>query len=137
MIFKLFNLYVVQLRYLHKLIDVVSKILLLSLIVFYFVYTGPKVISRLLTVESIEEITDVLRRPPVIWDNLHANDYDQKRVFLGPYSGRSPDLIPKLRGVLTNPNCEYGANFVAIHTLAQWSRCNVDGKRDPSISECH
>ncbi|PSN36772.1 Protein O-GlcNAcase [Blattella germanica] len=98
-------------------------------------WTGPKVISRLLTVESIEEITDVLRRPPVIWDNLHANDYDQKRVFLGPYSGRSPDLIPKLRGVLTNPNCEYGANFVAIHTLAQWSRCNVDGKRDPSIRE--
>ncbi|XP_046600715.1 protein O-GlcNAcase isoform X1 [Neodiprion lecontei] len=98
-------------------------------------WTGPKVISRLLTIESIEEITDVLRRPPVIWDNLHANDYDQKRVFLGPYSGRSPDLIPKLRGVLTNPNCEYGANFVAIHTLAQWSRCNIDGKRDLSLND--
>nr|XP_012148131.1 PREDICTED: protein O-GlcNAcase isoform X2 [Megachile rotundata] len=98
-------------------------------------WTGPKVISRLLTVESIEEITEVLRRPPVIWDNLHANDYDQKRVFLGPYSGRSPDLIPKLRGVLTNPNCEYGANFIAIHTLAQWSRCNIDGKRDLSLND--
>ncbi|XP_017760323.1 PREDICTED: protein O-GlcNAcase isoform X2 [Eufriesea mexicana] len=98
-------------------------------------WTGPKVISRLLTVESIEEITEVLRRPPVIWDNLHANDYDQKRVFLGPYAGRSPDLIPKLRGVLTNPNCEYGANFIAIHTLAQWSRCNVDGKRDLSLND--
>ncbi|XP_008547442.1 protein O-GlcNAcase isoform X1 [Microplitis demolitor] len=98
-------------------------------------WTGPKVVSRLLTPESIEEITEVLRRPPVIWDNLHANDYDQKRVFLGPYSGRSPDLIPKLRGVLTNPNCEYGANFVAIHTLAQWSRCNVDGKRDLSLND--
>lgn len=100
-------------------------------------FTGSKVISRLLTVESIEEITEVLRRPPVIWDNLHANDYDQKRVFLGPYAGRSPDLIPRLRGVLTNPNCEYGANFVAIHTLAQWSRCNVDGKRDSSLSKTY
>lgn len=98
-------------------------------------WTGPKVISRLLTIESIEEITEVLKRPPVIWDNLHANDYDQKRVFLGPYSGRSPDLIPKLRGVLTNPNCEYGANFIAIHTLAQWSRCNIDGKRDLSLND--
>ncbi|XP_075214643.1 O-GlcNAcase isoform X2 [Lycorma delicatula] len=97
-------------------------------------WTGSKVISRVLTVESIEEITEVLRRPPVIWDNLHANDYDQKRVFLGPYQGRSPDLIPKLRGVLTNPNCEYGANFIAIHTLAQWSRCSVDGKRELSDS---
>lgn len=54
--------------------------------------------------------------------------------YLGPYSGRSPDLIPKLRGVLTNPNCEYGANFIAIHTLAQWSRCNIDAIRDPSLS---
>ncbi|XP_044271057.1 protein O-GlcNAcase isoform X2 [Tribolium madens] len=98
-------------------------------------WTGQKVISRILTKENIQEITDALRRPPVIWDNLHANDYDQKRVFLGPYSGRSPDLIPKLRGVLTNPNCEYGANFVAIHTLAQWSRCNVDGQRDLTLND--
>ncbi|XP_023245639.1 protein O-GlcNAcase isoform X3 [Copidosoma floridanum] len=98
-------------------------------------WTGAKVISRQLTLESIEEITEVFRRPPVIWDNLHANDYDQKRVFLGPYSGRSPDLIPKLRGVLTNPNCEYGANFVAIHTLAQWSRCNIDVKRDLNLND--
>ncbi|CAG9761146.1 unnamed protein product [Ceutorhynchus assimilis] len=98
-------------------------------------WTGSKVISRNLTKENIQEITEALRRPPVIWDNLHANDYDQKRVFLGPYSGRSPDLIPKLRGVVTNPNCEYGANFIAIHTLAQWSRCSVDGQRDLSIND--
>ena len=48
-------------------------------------------------------------------------------LYSGPYSGRSPDIIPKLRGVMTNPNCEYGANFVAIHSLAAWSRCTVDG----------
>ena len=29
--------------------------------------------------------------------------------------------------MLTNPNCEYGANFVAIHSLAAWSKCTVDG----------
>lgn len=90
-------------------------------------WTGDKVIPKDITVESLEEITMVLNRAPVIWDNEHANDYDQKRVYLGPYSGRSPDIIPKLRGVMTNPNCEYGANFVAIHSLAAWSRCTVDG----------
>ncbi|KAG0725771.1 Protein O-GlcNAcase [Chionoecetes opilio] len=84
-------------------------------------WTGPKVISKVLTVEHIREVTEVMRRPPVIWDNLHANDYDQARLFLGPYCGRSPDLIDLLRGVVTNPNCEYGPNFIAIHTLAQWS----------------
>ncbi|XP_022123234.2 protein O-GlcNAcase [Pieris rapae] len=89
-------------------------------------WTGPKVISKILTTECIEEITQVLRRPPVIWDNLHANDYDQKRIFLGPYCGRSPELIPLLRGVLTNPNCEYNANMIAIRTLAHWASCSLD-----------
>jgi len=87
------------------------------------------VITKDISIESIEELTDVIRRPPVIWDNLHANDYDQKRIYLGPYCGRSPQLVQRLRGVLTNPNCEYGANFVAIHTLAQWSRCNEDAQK--------
>ncbi|XP_018023527.1 protein O-GlcNAcase isoform X2 [Hyalella azteca] len=85
-------------------------------------WTGPKVISKVLTVEHIREVSAVLRRPPVIWDNLHANDYDQARVFMGPFCGRSPSLIPLLRGVFTNPNCEYGPNFVAINTLSQWAR---------------
>lgn len=68
----------------------------------------------------------------MIWDNLHANDYDQRRLFLGPYSGRSTALIPKLNGVLTNPNCEYGANYIPIHTLAQWAKCGVALAKRPS-----
>ncbi|XP_055907618.1 protein O-GlcNAcase isoform X1 [Eupeodes corollae] len=97
-------------------------------------WTGNKVISKIITLESIQEITEVLRRPPVIWDNLHANDYDQKRVFLGPYSGRSPELIPYLRGVMTNPNCEFHANTIAIHTLAYWSKCSLDNKINSTFS---
>lgn len=98
-------------------------------------WTGAKVITKTISVQSIEQLTEVLKRPPVIWDNIHANDYDQKRVFLGPFSGRSPDLIPHLHGVLLNPNCEYEANFIPIHTLAEWSRCSVDGKRDLTLNE--
>uniref|UniRef100_A0A8C1FS06 Protein O-GlcNAcase n=1 Tax=Cyprinus carpio carpio TaxID=630221 RepID=A0A8C1FS06_CYPCA len=92
-------------------------------------WTGPKVVSKDITVESIEEVTKILRRAPVIWDNFHANDYDQKRLFLGPYKGRSTELIPRLKGVLTNPNCEFESNFVAIHTLATWYKSNMNGVR--------
>lgn len=84
-------------------------------------WTGSRVISKVITVESILELSEILKRPPVIWDNIHANDYDQKRIFLGPYSGRSTDLVPHLRGVLSNPNCEFEANFIPIHTLSQVS----------------
>lgn len=92
-------------------------------------WTGPKVVSKDISVDSIEEVTKILKRSPLIWDNLHANDYDQKRLFLGPYKGRSTELIPRLKGVLTNPNCEFEGNFVAIHTLATWYKSNMNGVR--------
>ncbi|XP_068182832.1 protein O-GlcNAcase isoform X2 [Antennarius striatus] len=92
-------------------------------------WTGPKVVSKDISVESIEEVSKIVKRAPVIWDNIHANDYDQKRLFLGPYKGRSTELIPRLKGVLTNPNCEFESNFVAIHTLATWYKSNMNGVR--------
>ncbi|KAM4704281.1 protein O-GlcNAcase [Rhinophrynus dorsalis] len=96
-------------------------------------WTGPKVVSKDIPVESIEEVSKILKRAPVIWDNIHANDYDQKRLFLGPYKGRSTELIPRLQGVLTNPNCEFESNFVAIHTLATWYKSNMNGVRKDVI----
>ncbi|XP_049900182.1 protein O-GlcNAcase isoform X2 [Epinephelus moara] len=99
-------------------------------------WTGPKVVSHKISVESIEEVSSVLKRPPVIWDNIHANDYDPQRLFLGPYKDRSTELIPKLRGVLTNPNCEFYPNFVAIHTLATWCKATPDGgQRDVEMGD--
>lgn len=86
---------------------------------------GDKVIPEIITKESIQELGEVLKRKPVIWDNIHANDYDQRRVFLGAYCGRSIDLYPYLNGILTNPNCEFEANYIAIHTLGTWCRIAI------------
>ena len=94
-------------------------------------FSGPRVVSKKLTIPSLEEISSVLKRPSVIWDNIHANDYDPRRIFLGPYDGRSPEIIPYINGVMTNPNTEFEANFMAIHTLGQWCQSNPDGvKKD-------
>ena len=46
-------------------------------------WTGDKVIPKEISVASLEPITQVLKRRPVIWDNEHANDYDQRRLYLG------------------------------------------------------
>ncbi|CAH8460883.1 unnamed protein product [Schistosoma rodhaini] len=88
------------------------------------IWTGPLVVSKRILTKELKELSTLLQHPIVLWDNLHANDYDQRRVFIGPYSGRPLALRRKglLRGVLTNPNCEFEANYVAFHTLAQWSR---------------
>lgn len=83
--------------------------------------SGQKVVSQQIAVEAVDEISSIVKRKVTIWDNLHANDYDQTRLYLGPYSGRDARLTEHTRGVLTNPNCEFEVNFVAMHSLAQWS----------------
>ncbi len=65
-------------------------------------------------------MNNVLKRRVTIWDNLNANDYDQRRLCLGPFSGRSSDLSSRLSGLLTNPNCEFELNFIPLNTLGQW-----------------
>jgi hypothetical protein len=92
-------------------------------------WTGPEIISREITVEHAREVAAVLRRNPVIWDNLHANDYDGRRFFVGPYSGRPPELKNEVAGILSNPNCEFVLNYVPIRTLAAYLRGYVDNAR--------
>ncbi|XP_032899709.1 protein O-GlcNAcase-like [Amblyraja radiata] len=89
------------------------------------IWTGSTVISKEISVESVADVQEVVKRRPLIWDNLHANDYAQRRVFLGPYRGRPASLVSKLQGVLLNPNCELEANYVPIHTLGTWHKCGV------------
>lgn len=86
-------------------------------------WTGPEIISREITVAHVRDVHRVLRRKPVIWDNLHANDYDGRRFFCGPYAGRPPELRSEVGGLLSNANCELALNFVALRTLAEFVRC--------------
>jgi protein O-GlcNAcase/histone acetyltransferase len=88
------------------------------------VWTGPEIISREMTVAHLRDVRGVLRRKPIIWDNLHANDYDGRRFFCGPYSGRPPELRGEVAGLLSNPNCELPLNYVPLRTLAEFVGCS-------------
>ncbi|MDZ7801856.1 MAG: beta-N-acetylglucosaminidase domain-containing protein [Trueperaceae bacterium] len=89
-------------------------------------WTGPEIVSETVPSDATRRIARVLGRAPVLWDNLHANDYDHRRVYLGPYLGRGPALRGELRGVITNPNVEAEANAVPLHTTAAWLRGEDD-----------
>lgn len=95
-------------------------------------WTGPEIISWEISLEQLGEITAKLRRPPVLWDNLHANDYDGRRMFLGPYSGRPPELRGRVRGILTNPNTEMPVNFMAVRTLGEYLRAGAAWEPRPA-----
>ena len=79
-------------------------------------WTGPDIVSETISADSLREIGGVLRRKPVIWDNFHANDYDIRRVYAGPLGGRGDEILPLIDGLITNPNNEFEANFVAVRT---------------------
>jgi protein O-GlcNAcase/histone acetyltransferase len=94
-------------------------------------WTGPEIISREITVEHVQELEQILLRKPVIWDNLHANDYDARRFYCGPYAGRPPELRNEVQGVLVNPNCEFPLNFVPLKTFAEFAQAKGgwDGRK--------
>lgn len=85
-------------------------------------WTGPEIISREISVDHIRNLATALRRKPVLWDNLHANDYDGRRFYCGPYSGRPLELREEVRGIVSNPNCEFRLNYVPLRTLASFTR---------------
>jgi protein O-GlcNAcase/histone acetyltransferase len=86
-------------------------------------WTGPEIISREITVAHVQELQAVLRRKPLIWDNIHANDYDARRFYCGPYAGRPLELRNAVSGLLSNPNTEFPLNYVPLRTLAEFVRC--------------
>jgi beta-N-acetylglucosaminidase len=85
-------------------------------------WTGPEIVSESITVQSIQDLQRVLKRKPLIWENLHANDYDIRRVYLGPFAGRPSALRSEVTGILSNPNNEFEANFIPLKTLATYSQ---------------
>ncbi|MCX6951745.1 MAG: beta-N-acetylglucosaminidase domain-containing protein [Verrucomicrobia bacterium] len=93
-------------------------------------WTGPEIISRELTVAHVRDLAVVLRRKPLVWDNLHANDYDGRRFFCGPYAGRPAELRDEVRGLLVNPNCEAPLNFVPLRTLAGFVQAPATARWD-------
>ena len=95
-------------------------------------WTGPDIISRVITAAHVSAVQQRLGwsasspRALVIWDNIHANDYDCRRLYMGPYYGRetlrfSPLASPvhgTVSGIFSNANCEFHPNFVPFRTLA-------------------
>jgi len=86
-------------------------------------WTGSMVVSETISAKECRALAEVIKRKPIIWDNIHANDYDHQRLYLGPYLGRDRSVPPDsyLSGAMTNPNCEYSLNIPAMVTLAEWA----------------
>lgn len=88
-------------------------------------WTGPQVVSPQIGVEDILAVNATLRRPVLLWDNLHASDYTLHRVHLGPYAGRPLALREHLSGILSNPNTPLEPNTPGLYSLADYARADA------------
>lgn len=68
-------------------------------------WTGEQVICDQISVASVAAIAELLRRPPLLWDNYPVNDGRATADFLHlyPYTGRSWQLREVCRGHVVNP----------------------------------
>ncbi|MEM2928591.1 MAG: beta-N-acetylglucosaminidase domain-containing protein, partial [Nitrososphaerota archaeon] len=90
-------------KYLIKLSSGLSKEI-------YIIWTGRYVVSPTITKEDAINFGKIINRKPFLWDNYPANDYNRGRLHLGPFQGRSAELIKYLSGYVANPMNEAEAS---------------------------
>ena len=85
-------------------------------------WTGPKVVPPAITAADARAITNILRRKPLLWDNYPVNDYNRRKLNLGPLRGRDPKLPRLLSGYFANPMNEPAASMIPLMTAAEYLR---------------
>ncbi len=99
------------------------------------VWTGPKTLSPVITVDQAREWGGYLHRPPLVWDNFPVNDGTPWCRYLGPLTGRDPHLPDAIQGLVSNPMIEPVASMIPLQTISDylWNSAAYDSAR----SETH
>lgn len=84
------------------------------------IWTGPKVYSPAITRQQAHEWSELIRRPPLIWDNFPVNDGARWSRFLGPLTGRDPQLPDAVQGLISNPMSQARASMIPLETIADY-----------------
>lgn len=83
-------------------------------------WTGPRIVSKRIDSSHLKKITRIIKKKPLIWDNLFANDYIPKTILSFPYRYRTPEIVEKTFGILINPMNQYRASKPLIFTVAEF-----------------
>jgi hyaluronoglucosaminidase len=82
-------------------------------------YTGPEICSPTITTVDINAFAQVVRRPPLVWDNYPVNDLSMSpELHLGPVQGRDPGMRSVARGIYVNPMLQAEATKIPLATYA-------------------
>ena len=87
-------------------------------------WTGRLVVNQRITAADADAWSAALGgRRPLLWDNTPVNDaLMASRLRVGPLRGRSPDLVGRIGGYLSNPMVQAVASIPALLSAAAWLR---------------
>ena len=88
-------------------------------------WTGPSVVSPVITVRQAQAIEAVLGRRVLVWDNYPVSDYSggpnaERRLNLGPFEGLDPNLATAVEGIVSNVQSPWATNTVPVATFASY-----------------
>lgn len=96
------------------------------------IWTGPEVCSKKITVEHIEDVSNVLQRKPLLWDNYPVNDSPRLTpfLFLNGFDNRPKELKNICSAHTINPMVQPSLTQIPMATLSDlYNDINYSSKR--------
>jgi hyaluronoglucosaminidase len=85
-------------------------------------WTGADIVVGAISDEDVRLARAAFGRPLALWDNFPVNDFDFKRVFLGPLVDRPTAFADDvLAGIVSNPMVLPLASRIALATVAEYA----------------
>ncbi|GGJ89463.1 hypothetical protein GCM10011583_21090 [Streptomyces camponoticapitis] len=84
-------------------------------------WTGVGVVPRTITGSELADAREAFKHPLVTMDNYPVNDYEQGRIFLGPYTGREPAVASGSAALLANAMEQPSASRIPLFTAADYA----------------
>ena len=86
-------------------------------------WTGPEVVSPAITRADLDAAADGFGHELLLWDNYPVNDFAPRTLFLGPLTGRDPELADgRCAGLVANAMLQAVPSKLALATVAEWAR---------------
>ncbi|MFK7852546.1 MAG: beta-N-acetylglucosaminidase domain-containing protein [Granulosicoccus sp.] len=97
-------------------------------------YCGSDVVARQASIESLADVSNHTSHAQVLWDNLYANDYCPRRLFIGPWTGRdsAASLVLNATG-LVNTDCLLLDMMASYQTTASRTTQTDSGNADTAV----
>ncbi len=96
------------------------------------IYCGSDIVAESVSRQEIEKYLKLAEQKIIVWDNLYANDYCPRRLFLGPWSGRGT-----AGSVLLNPTGMVHTDCLLLDIMAATIRQQAANSAWCTVLEAH